>query len=110
MKSVVTRHFTLLVALLCTLPSPTNAKATRDVLHYHCAGGESFTVARNRSSASVSIAGRTYQLTRKPSSLGQQFRSPTATLIVDGSFAAFATERLFHLRDCFEVGSIAERG
>lgn len=70
---------------------------------YRCHDGRWFTVARNHNSASIRYADTSYNLSRRPSSLGMKYSSAEATLIIDHQFAAFVTETLMDLEQCYEV-------
>ena len=70
---------------------------------FRCDGGRWFTVNRDANTASIRYADERYSLARRPSSLGIKYSSPEATLIIDGRFAAFATETVVDLEQCSEA-------
>jgi hypothetical protein len=67
---------------------------------YDCANGKSFSVVRSRQLATVEIDSETYELSRRSSSMGVRYSSPQASLIIDGDFAVFASEKIIDLRLC----------
>ena len=83
--------------------SPIQAHAAAST--YECANGKSFSVTQTSDGARVEFANRTYELTRRSSSMGTRYSSPEASLIVDGDLAVFATQRIFDLRLCGLVDS-----
>lgn len=93
--------FYFVVAVCLGGCSATAAPQTRTTL-YECADGRTFTVRSDPYDASVAYDDEHYRLTRRPSSIGTKYASTEATLIVDGNFAAFATETVVDLNQCFE--------
>jgi hypothetical protein len=69
---------------------------------YRCDGGRWFSVHRDKNTARIEYVDDRYSLARRPSSLGIKYASPEATLIIDGQFAAFATETVVDLEQCSE--------
>jgi hypothetical protein len=67
---------------------------------FRCHDGRVLQVQYGRKTAKVLVEGRSYVLVRKPSRLGNRFTSPTAALIIDGAYAAFAAEDLYDLQGC----------
>lgn len=64
-------------------------------------------VERSGATAHVTLAGRTYALKWKQSSIGDKFLSPTAALIIDGDSAIFVSEDQLNLRPCTKAVPIA---
>lgn len=64
-------------------------------------------VERSGAIAHVTLAGRTYALKRKQSSIGDKFISPTAALIIDGDSAIFVSEDQLNLGPCTKTVPIA---
>lgn len=79
-----------------------------DRAHFACSKGETLDVRFKGTTAIVQHHGRTYSLVSRPSSLGKRFSSATATLIIDGSFAAFVAHDAFGLDDC-QLASESDR-
>lgn len=65
-----------------------------------CAEGRKFHLRIVGRQARVQLDDGGLVLVRKPSSLGQHFRSGQATLIIDGDFVAFARKGDWNWRDC----------
>ena len=70
---------------------------------YRCHDGQRFSVDRNSQTALIRYANNRYSLSRRPSSLGVKYSSAEATLIIDGQFAAFVTETVMDLENCYEA-------
>ena len=64
-------------------------------------------VERSGATAHVTLAGRTYDLKWKQSSIGDKFISPTAALIIDGDSAIFVSEDQLNLGPCTTTVPIA---
>lgn len=80
-----------------------------DSRRYRCQDGTTFKVALSGETAEVSFSpSERYRLIEKRSSLGDRFVSPGATLIIDGRFAAFVTNRRFNLHNCFLTRPISK--
>jgi hypothetical protein len=60
------------------------AHAAGSAVRYACEGRQNMVVDRNRSSAHVNFIDRSYELRRKPSSIGVKYESSNAALIIDG--------------------------
>ena len=67
---------------------------------FKCMDGSGLTVRYQQQTATVLVDGRSYELLRKPSNIGERFTSPLATLIIDGEFAAFVADDLHDLKGC----------
>jgi hypothetical protein len=74
--------------------------AQAEVVEYRCSGDRLMSVTRNDGGATVRVGERSYELKPKPSPLGERYVTPRASLIIDGSFAAFVAEDLLDLEDC----------
>jgi len=102
----------LLFAVLTTLggaqaaSAATTASAVTEV-RYACDAHQMLTVQRSRTAASVQFVGRSYDLQRRHSSIGEKYLSPTAALIIDGASAVFVAEDRLQLGQCFEAGRTA---
>jgi len=94
----------LLAAMLSTLagpaPASSNAISASHFTTFQCIDGRAFDVLFANSTARVHFAGSEYFLQQRRSSLGTKFVSPTATLIVDGEYAAFVPDGTIDLRQC----------
>lgn len=92
------------LAFFC-LACPTLA-SEQNGRRFTCSDGTTFVVAVSGEVADVSFfRSERYRLQAKPFSLGQRFVSPTATLIIDGRFATFVSNRRLNLRSCFVVST-----
>ena len=78
-------------------PADTTAREYR----FSCRGGEQVLVSESRKEAAVRVGNSTYRLSHRASSFGKKFDSPDATLIIDGSFAAFVAKDRVNLRECY---------
>jgi hypothetical protein len=87
-----------LFLLLASLASP----APPQPLTYRCLDNSAFTLSASPSMAIVRFADGQYRLPRRPSSLAIKYASETATLYLDGDFAAFIAEDR-PLPGCFRV-------
>ena len=66
-----------------------------------CHDGTAFSVAVGKEGADVTFSqSEHYRLRSKPFSIGKRFVSSTATLIIDGSFAAFVSSERIDLNQC----------
>jgi membrane-bound inhibitor of C-type lysozyme len=83
------------------------AQAAPDAVHYACSASQGLTVRQSLSDAHVSFAGRTYDLKRRPSSIGQKYLAPHAALILDGDSAVFVAEDHPFLGTCFRTVPVA---
>lgn len=99
----------LVASLLAGLGTPP-ADAARNVIHYNCPGKQELTVQRDAQRAQVSLDGRTYDLQRKRSSIGDKYLSARAALIIDGPSAVFVAENRFELGTCIRSSSVASYG
>ena len=85
----------LLLLVSCVAPMNTAAAA-----NYKCNDGRMLHVKYNADRAEVVVDGHAYALSRKASRLGTRFTSQSATLIIDGTFAAFVADDLYDLNGC----------
>ena len=74
--------------------------STAAAADFKCADGRMLQVEYDDRRAKVVVEGRSYAMPRQVSQLGTRFSSPTATLIIDGKFAAFVADGLYSLRGC----------
>lgn len=65
-----------------------------------CAGGRQFLLQAEHKHARVRLGERQIDLVRRPSSMGQQYYGPEATLILDGDFVAFVPKGDAGWQDC----------
>jgi len=72
-------------------------------IRYACEGRQNLVIQRDRTTASVNFTDRSYDLRRKPSSIGVKYESPTAALIIDGRSAIFVAEDRLQLGACTEA-------
>jgi hypothetical protein len=89
----------LAIACLVGCTSATSG-AESSFQRFVCAGGESFGLNLTSRAATVQFGASTYNLQKKPSSLGERYTDRRATLIIDNNFAAFVTDDNMSLRDC----------
>lgn len=75
---------------------------------YECLDGSRFMLTASPTQAVVRFPDREYHLLRKPSALAVKYSTETATLYLDGDFAAFVAEDR-PLPGCFKDPP-AERG
>ena len=88
--------FVLLTLAGCTTPGRTEAASS-----YRCSGQRTLNVQYSRAGAVVTVnGGRSYDLARGGSGIGERFSSDDATLIIDGDLAAFAATDVLDLRGC----------
>lgn len=96
-----------LAALMAASFANTQARAVPSPVRYECPASEDLAVLRNRSTAHVNYAGRSYELERKRSSIGNKYVSPNAALIIDGNSAIFIAEDLLDLGTCTKAVPVA---
>ena len=65
-----------------------------------CAGGRSFQMDAREKLARIFLDGRELRLTRRASSLGQQYLSSDAALLIDGDYVAFVLNDDLAYEDC----------
>ena len=92
-------YFVVMALIGCAPVHP----AEPGTAQYRCADNRLMAVARNSDGAVVTVGDRSYQLKPKRSSLGERYVSSRASLIIDGTFAAFVAEDLLDLEDCHAV-------
>jgi len=98
-KSVVAiAFFTFAISQAHGLPAP---------VRYACPASENLTVKRNLAAARVTLAGRTYDLQRKQSSIGEKYLSASAALIIDGTSAVFVANDHLDLGTCVRSVPVA---
>ena len=90
----------MLAMVGCSAPSV--ARSSR-ITTYECSGGRAFTVHRGHDTATVDYEERSYELSRRASSMGVRYSADGASLIVDGDVAVFVTERVLDLKVCQAV-------
>jgi hypothetical protein len=79
--------FLSFVVLLAAAPAAPPASSV-----YRCLDQTSFTLSASSTMAIVRFADGQYRLARRPSALALKYESATATLYLDGDFAAFIAE------------------
>ena len=85
---------------ICSFSVPATAYE-QTLRTFKCDGGTSFSVAVADEIADVTFSqSEHYRLRSKPFSIGERFISSTATLIIDGSFAAFVSNERIDLNQC----------
>lgn len=92
-------YFAALGLMGCAPVHPAEPEAAQ----YRCADDRILAVAKNSDGAVATVDERSYQLKPKRSSLGERYVSSRASLIIDGTFAAFVAEDLLGLEDCHAV-------
>lgn len=91
----------LLIAVVSTIGAAHAAAAAPvSAVRYACEGRQTLVVSRSDDAASVRFIDRTYELRRKPSSIGEKYGSDNAALIVDGSSAVFVAQDRLQLGTC----------
>lgn len=76
-------------------------------MQYTCSGRQNLVIERDRVSARVTFANRSYVLQRKRSSVGEKYLSPGAALIIDGRSAVFVADDGTELGNCTETLPVA---
>jgi YD repeat-containing protein len=99
----------ILIGVLSLLGSVQAHAASGTAVRYACDAHQNLVVERSATRAVVQFVDRTYELRRKPSSIGQKYLSPTAALIVDGASAVFVAEDRLQLGQCVEARLTASR-
>jgi hypothetical protein len=77
----------VLLALAPSAPAPSGTPVA-----YRCLDDSKFMLTASPTLAIVSFTDREYRLPRRPSSLAVKYATKTATLYLDGDFAAFIAE------------------
>ena len=77
------------------------------VVRYACPASQELTVMRDSQKAHVSLAGRTYDLERRRSSIGAKYLSSEAALIIDGPSAVFVGPDNLDLGTCTRAVPVA---
>ncbi|PJG45935.1 hypothetical protein CAF53_17000 [Sphingobium sp. LB126] len=90
----------LAFALMLAASSTAQSVEHHEAFHVACAQGRSFGLRIEGRQARVQLADRELLLARRPSSLGQHFRSAEATLIIDDAFVAFVQRGDWDWQDC----------
>jgi hypothetical protein len=96
-------HSLVLLAVLgsaAVTSFPATAQPGKAPVQVQCAGGRQFLLQAEQRRAQVRLGERQLELVRKPSSIGQQYHSPQATLIQDGDFIAFIPKDDASWQDC----------
>ena len=104
---IKTAKFLVAAVLVGTVAGQAHAAA--NVVRYACAASQELTVQRDNSTAHVNLAGRTYDLRRKRSSVGDKYLSSNAALIIDGTSAIFVAANQLELGACIETVPLASR-
>jgi membrane-bound inhibitor of C-type lysozyme len=99
----------LLAGLLAAMPCAGAPAATAPV-RYTCSADKHLTVQRNASVARVSLDGRSYDLRRKHSSIGDKYLSEDAAMIIDGSSLVFVADDDLDLGTCVREVPLALGG
>jgi membrane-bound inhibitor of C-type lysozyme len=76
-------------------------------VQYACTDAQIFIVTRTADKAFVQFDGKTYELQRRPSSIGIKYISASAALIVDGPSAVFVADDRFQLGTCLQTTHVA---
>jgi hypothetical protein len=99
----------LLLAGACSVDAAAAAPpaAKRGAIRFECVGGQVIDVRIAGAAATVRVSGTSYSLSRRPSSIGVKFISPTAALMIDGTFAAFVADSSPNLRQCRAAQPVA---
>ena len=97
----------LMVGILAVLGSVQAHAAAPVVGRYACDSGQTLIVSRTNEKASVRFIDRTYDLARRPSSIGQKYSSNTAALIIDGLSAVSLADDRRQLGRCVQSKQMA---
>jgi len=82
-------------------PSPASPDADETAsFDVQCAAGRSLVLALHDQALTVTLADRTLELVRRPSSVGQYYAGAGATLIMDDGFVAFVPDGDDSWRNC----------
>lgn len=90
----------VLIAIVSVLGGPQARAAT---IRYACDGRQNLVIEREGPRATVKFIDRSYDLTRRASSIGEKYESPTAALIIDGKSAVFVADDRLQLGNCSEA-------
>ena len=96
-----------LIAGLCGAVAAAGADAAQAPVRYTCPADQDLTVQRTASTARVSFNGRSYDLQRKHSSIGDKYLSANAALIIDGPSAVFVADGTLGMGACQEAVPVA---
>ena len=88
----------------------TQAHAAAAPVRYTCGGQREILIKRDHSHAIVRLNGRSYELRRKQSSIGEKYISPVAALIIDGASAVFVAQGHLDLGACTAAVPLASDG
>jgi hypothetical protein len=100
----------LMLAML-SFPGIIQAQAATSIeVRYACTDAQGFIVTRTADKALVQFDGKTYELQRRPSSIGMKYISASAALIVDGPSAVFVADDRFQLGTCLQTTHVASSG
>lgn len=92
---------------LTTIVTPAAAGTATPHTSFACLDGIGFDVEQSDGgkTAIVRTGSQDFTLKKNPSALGERYSSSEATLIIDGDFAAFVTDRRSDFRQCRSAGS-----
>lgn len=79
--------------------------AARSPTVVSCAGDRHFILQMRPQYATIFLRGRQLRLERRESSLGRQYHSSDASLIIDGEFVAFVTKDDLGFENCRLIGA-----
>ena len=107
-RSLTALKRSALLVAVSALPATVHAHPNSNTSQYTCAAevGD-MKVERSGATAHIRLAGRTYALKWKHSSIGEKFISPTAALMIDGESAIFVSEDQLNLGPCTKAVPIA---
>lgn len=97
----------VVLGLLPGLASAQTVASKSGPIRYACEGRQNLVVERDRDRARVNFIDRSYELKRKPSSIGIKYGSSTAALIIDGHSAVFVADDRLQLGTCTEAFPVA---
>ena len=107
-RSLTALKRSALLVAVTALPATIHAHPNSNTSQYTCtAEVGDMKVERSGATAHVTLAGRSYALKWKQSSIGDKFISPTAALIIDGDSAIFVSEDQLNLGPCTKAVPIA---
>lgn len=97
----------VVLGLLTGVASAQTVEMTSGPIRYACEGRQNLVVERDRDRAHVNFIDRSYELKRRPSSIGIKYGSSTAALIIDGHSAVFVANDRLQLGTCREALPVA---
>lgn len=98
----------LMLVLLPAVACARTGDAKSSPVRYACEGRQNLVVERDKDRARVNFIDRSYELKRRPSSIGIKYGSSSAALIIDGPSAIFVADDRLQLGTCTEAFPVAD--